>query len=92
MNTEAIDIDYTKWFLSQNYKGGRVLYVSLSSHLKKEAKIFPKLYGLRNQDHGIGPKYKSSIYIYMCVCVCVCVLISTRTQFDEGVPWIQQRR
>ena len=38
MNTEAIDIDYTKWFLSQNYKGGRVLYVSLSSHLKKEAK------------------------------------------------------
>jgi len=33
-----MDIDYTMRFLSQNYKGGRVVYVNLSSHLKKEAK------------------------------------------------------
>jgi hypothetical protein len=38
MDNEAIDIDCRKWFLSQNYKGGRVVYVNLSSHLKKEAK------------------------------------------------------
>jgi hypothetical protein len=59
----AIDIDYTKWFLSQIYKEGRVVYVNLSSHLKKHVKaLFETLWSEKPEPMY---RFKLSIYIYI---------------------------